>query len=83
MPKFRKHIPEAIQWDQAAILAAITSISSAFSTLNSLTGNPLSDARGSVVRNVRDFEIINAIEANTAVLERIRLQLVFMGDVEL
>ena len=83
MGKFRKHIPDPVQWDQQAILAAIAAISSAFSTLNSLTGNPVTDARGTVVRNVRDHEIISALVAIPEVLERIHTQLTFLTDVDL
>lgn len=75
MTKFRKHIPEPVQWDQQAILAAIAAISSAFSTLNSLTTDPATDARGTVVRNVRDHEIVAALVAIPEVLERIHTQL--------
>lgn len=83
MSKFRKHVPDAVQWDQQAILAAIAAISSAFSTLNSLTENPDTDTRGTVVRNVRDHEIIAALVAIPEVLERIQLQLSFLTEVNL
>lgn len=71
----RGHIPEVVAWNQAAILSAIARISSGLSQLSQLTGNPTSDSSGTVVRNVRDYEIIEAIKANTIMLERISEQL--------
>ena len=79
----RKHIPEAVVWDQQAILAAIARLSSQLTQLNNLTGTPQSDAKGVVTRNVRDFEIIEALDRNTEVLERIQQQLSFITDVNL
>ena len=79
----RKHMPNVVQWDQQAILAAIAAISSAFSTLNNLTGNPDPDARGTVVREVRSQEIVAALVAIPEVLERIHTQLTLVTNVNL
>ncbi len=69
------HIPEPVIWDQTSILREIAALRSALSTLTHLTVNPTTDTRGTVTRNVRDFEIIEAIQENTAMLRRISEQL--------
>ena len=69
------HIPNVVVWDQAAILSAITQVTSGLSQLTTLTGTPSSDSKGVVTRNVRDYEIISAIKDNTDVLKRISEQL--------
>ncbi len=79
----RKHIPEFVQWDQQSILREIAALKAQISTLTNLTGSPSSDTRGVVVRNVRDYEIIAAIERNTEVLSRIQLQLGFINNINL
>ena len=79
----RKHIPEFVQWDQQSILREIAALKAQISTLTNLTGNPSSDTRGTVVRNVRDYEILAAMDRNSEVLERIQLQLSIITGVEL
>jgi len=79
----RKHIPEPVVWDQTSILREIAALKSQISTLSNLTENPSSDTRATVMRNVRDYEIIAAIERNTEVLERIQRQLSFITDFDL
>ena len=79
----RKHIPEPVIWDQLSILREIAKLTSQISVLTNLTTNPSSDTRGVVVRNVRDYELIAAIERNSEVLERIQQQLSFITSVEL
>ena len=69
------HIPDPVIWDQTSILRSISALKGALTALTNLTGNPTSDSRGVVTRNVRDFEIISAIKDNTAVLRRIEEQL--------
>ncbi len=71
----RKHLPEPVVWDQAAILSAITRLTSGVAQLNNIVGLPSSDSRGVVTRNIRDYEIIAAIKENTGVLARISEQL--------
>ncbi len=69
------HVPDLVAWDQTSILREIAALKGAMTALTNLTGNPTSDSRGTVVRNVRDYEIIEAIKAQTKVLERISEQL--------
>ena len=79
----RKHIPEPVVWDQTSILREIAKLKGQISTLTNLTGNPSSDTRGIVTRNVRDYELISAIERNSEVLERIQRQLSFITGIDL
>ena len=79
----RKHIPEPVVWDQQSILREIAKLRSQLAALTNLTGNPSSDTRGTVVRNVRDYEILAAIERNTEVLGRIEQHLSFISDADL
>ena len=79
----RKHIPEPVIWDQTSILREIAALKSQISALTNLTGNPSSDIRATVVRNVRDYEILAAMDRNTEVLERIQRQLSFITVVNL
>ena len=79
----RKHISEPVIWDQTSILREIASLKAQISTLTNLTENPASDTRATVVRNVRDYEIIAAIERNTEVLGRIQRQLGFGNNINL
>ncbi len=79
----RKHIPEPVIWDQTSILREIAKLTGQISALTNLTGNPSSDTRATVVRNVRDYEILAAMDRNTEVLERIQLQLSIITGVEL
>ena len=79
----RKHIPEFVQWDQQSILREIAALKAQISTLTNLTGNPASDTRGVVTRNVRDYEILATMDRNTEVLERIQRQLSFITNVDL
>lgn len=74
------HIPEQVVWDQTSILREIAALKGALTTLTNLTENPTSDTKGLVTRNVRDFEIISAIQDNTQVLERIERQLSYITD---
>lgn len=76
-------IPKAVIWDQTSILREISRLIGALTTLTNLTGNPTSDTRGVATRNIRDHEILDAINANTEVLERIQTQLSFMTEVDL
>ena len=56
------HIPEQVQWDQAAILAAIRGVNSGLAQLTNLTGNPLADARGTVVREVTAERLLETLD---------------------
>ncbi len=71
----RKISPAPVQWDQQSILAAIKALSQSLGQLTYLTGNPTSDIRAVVVREVRAEEIINALVAIPEVLERVQIQL--------
>ena len=77
------HVPDLVAWDQTSILREIAALKGAMTALTNLTGNPTSDSRGVVTRNVRDYEIIEAIQGNTEVLERIQTQLSFITEIEL
>ena len=79
----RKHIPDPVVWDQTSILREIAKLKSQISVLTNLTDNPSSDTRATVVRNVRDYEILAAIERNTEVLGRIEQHLSFISDADL
>ncbi len=79
----RKHIPEPVIWDQTSILREIAKLRSQLAALTNLTGNPASDTRATAVRNVRDYEILAAMDRNTEVLERIQRQLSFITIVNL
>ena len=79
----RKHIPEPVIWDQTSILREIAKLTGQISALTNLTGNPASDTRATVVRNVRDYEILAAMDRNTEVLERIQRQLSFITTTNL
>ena len=79
----RKHISEPVVWDQISILREIAALKSQISTLTNLTTNPSSDTRATVVRNVRDYEILASIERNTEVLERIQRQLGFITGLDI
>lgn len=83
MSSSRKNIPEPVVWDQTSILREIAKLRSQISVLTTLTENPSSDTRATVVRNVRDYEIISAIARNSEVLERIQRQLSFITGVDL
>lgn len=76
-------IPKFVTWSQAAILSAITNLAGTVSTLTNLTSNPVSSTKGLVTRNVRDHEIIEAIDRQTEVLERIAVQLSFLTEIDL
>ena len=79
----RKHIPEPVIWDQTSILREIAKLTSQISVLTNLTENPSSDTRATVVRNVRDYEILAAIERNTELLGRIEQHLSFISTIDL
>ena len=79
----RKHIPEPVIWDQASILREIAKLTGQISALTNLTENPASDTRATVVRNVRDYEILASIERNSEVLERIQRQLGFITGLDI
>ena len=83
MPHTRGQIPEPVIWDQAQILSAIKRVTSGLSQLVQLTTNPTSDTKGTVVRNVRDFEIIDALAENTKVLLRIEQYLILIANEEI
>ncbi len=79
----RKHIPEPVIWDQTSILREIAKLRSQLAQLTNLTSNPSSDTRATVVRNVRDYEILAAIERNTEFLGRIEQHLSFISGADL
>ena len=79
----RKHIPEPVIWDQTSILREIAKLTGQISALTNLTGNPSSDTRATAVRNVRDYEILAAMDRNTEVLERIQRQLGFITHLDI
>ena len=79
----RKHIPEPVIWDQTSILREIAKLRSQLAALTNLTENPASDTRATAVRNVRDYEILAAMDRNTEVLERVHQQLSFITGVDL
>ncbi len=79
----RKHIPEPVIWDQTSILREIAKLRSQLAQLTTLTGDPASDTRGTVVREVRAEEIISALIALPEVLERIHSQLAVLTGVQL
>ena len=79
----RKHIPEPVIWDQTSILREIAALKAQISTLTNLTENPASDTRATVVRNVRDYEILASMDRNTEVLERIQRQLGFITHLDI
>ncbi len=79
----RKHIPEPVIWDQTSILREIAKLRSQLAQLTNLTTNPSSDTRATTVRNVRDYEILAAIERNTEFLGRIEQHLSFISGADL
>ena len=79
----RKTSPDPVQWDQQAILSAIARVGATFGQLTYLTGNPPSDTRAPAMRNVRDYEIISALERHSEMLGRIERQLSFISGVDL
>ena len=79
----RKHISEPVVWDQTSILREIAALKAQISTLTNLTENPASDTRATVVRNVRDYEILASMDRNTEVLERIQRQLGFITHLDI
>ncbi len=78
----RKKPPKHVIWDQAAILRRIADLEAAITAFTSSSENPTSDTQGTVVRNVRDYEILSAISQQTEVLERIEQQLIFLTEIE-
>ena len=79
----RKHIPEPVIWDQTSTLREIAKLTGQISALTNLTENPSSDTRATVVRNVRDYELIAAIERNTELLGRLEQHLSFISGADL
>lgn len=79
----RKTIPEFVQWDQQSILREIAALKAQISTLTNLTENPTSDTRATVVRNVRDYEILSALDHLSEIMERVQMQLSFITNIEL
>ena len=75
----RKTPPTPVAWDQQNILARLRDLESAVANITSSTVNPLSDSSATVVRNVRDYEILSAIAYQTEVLERIEQQLIILN----
>ena len=79
----RKHIPQPVVWDQTSILKQISELEGALTALTNLTGNPSSDTRGVVVRNVRDHEIVEGLTVIGEALQRINMQLGLLSGMEL
>ncbi len=79
----RKHIPEPVIWDQTSILREIAKLRSQLAQLTNLTENPSSDTRATIVRNVRDYEILASMDRNTELLGRIEQHLSFISGVDL
>ena len=71
----RKTPPKHVVWDQAAILRRISDLESAITAFEQTTGTTSSDDSAVVIRNIRDYEIIEAIKTNTNILLRISEQL--------
>jgi hypothetical protein len=79
----RKHLPEPVVWDQAAILSAITRMTSGVTQLTHLTTVPESDTRAVVTRGVSDNDMVAGIADLVDVLARIQLQLSFITGISI
>lgn len=64
------HVPDLVAWDQTSILREIAALKGAMTALTNLTGNPASDARGTVVREVTAERLIQTLEG---IHEQIRI----------
>lgn len=79
----RKTPPTAVAWDQQNILARLRDLEAVIAAFTKSTSNPSSDDSATLVRNIRDHEIISGLDNLHEVLERIQLQLSILTDVEL
>jgi len=69
---------QEVRWSQSAILKRLKDILNAVATPGSTTTT--SDSTATVVRNVRDYEIIERLDEVVEQLERLNNQLAFMTE---
>lgn len=74
----RKTPPTAVAWDQQNILARLRDLEAVIADFTKSTSNPSSDASATLVRNVRDYEILERLDQVVEQLERLNTHLVLM-----
>ncbi|MEE9598156.1 MAG: hypothetical protein V3V96_15400 [Acidiferrobacterales bacterium] len=79
----RKESLRPVAWDQSSILRRITKLEDELIKLTHATTAPGADTQGTVVRNVRDTDILQHLAGIAEVLERIHTQFTFVTDVNL